>query len=864
MSNAIHIRNLKPENIKKDVEILKVKGTYEGGGGPGQPVNKDITVNPSTNSQEFSAPSGYTGLGTVTVNPYVLDSKTVDSSTASQVITPDHNGLSSVTVNPYTLDSKTVNSSTASQTVNSSADGLSSVTVNPYTLDTKTVNSSTASQTVNSSADGMSSVTVEPYVLDAKTVSPAVTSQTVNSSADGLSSVTVNAVTASIDANITAGNIKQGETILGVTGTYDGTGGEDWILAAKNTTDAVVNTDTEGLCDVDYGMYGLFEGSNIKTATFTNTAVSGQSTFENAFINCNNATSISFPNLTTVSGSNAFKRAFQGLNCDINFPELKTISGSGALLECNYGRGAGRIYFPKLESITGSSGLAQLYDYGSHTGTQVAYEFPELKTINADSAFANHFISGRGNTSSVGFPKLESIRGTNAFVGFLASNSYCTTLSMPRLLYKQDSTTFKWFWNGMYQPTVTTTPEFFKYSSSSDYDCKIYAKNITLVIPNDYTYLGGWNPSSTHLNFNNSWVDGLSDANILHILQQLGNVSDYDQVNYTVNFATKTIQDNVNFDYTLAKNKLTDAGWTVTGLTINAPDFITITTGSTLNLYNDNTIGFDALYAWTATVDDPSIHLSSASGSAGSGQTITVTMDSGWSSTAHVTLSASNGTYTQTKTVNVIYSDASYTQLEYAEVPTNLAGFALGTSIGVNDDVVFKYRALVANGATMLGYVVNQGTDYSLYTWRVFYYGSSLYWDCGGEAGQGRLYTSGTGFNFSNTTTRNILFKRSGNSFSVKNLDTGNTYSGSRSSTFLGTPSAIGVNGVGPGNPGGENHYFYELTVYPDGYNDGAGTPSAHYIPVKDSNDVTCIYDTVSQNFYYPSSGSLIPGPVIN
>ena len=111
---------------------------------------------------------------------------------------------------------------------------------------------------------------------------------------------------------------------------------------------------------------------------------------------------------------------------------------------------------------------------------------------------------------------------------------------------------------------------------------------------------------------------------------------------------------------------------------------------------------------------------------------------------------------------------------------------------------------------------------------------------------------------------RNILFKRSENSFGVKNLDTGDTFWGNRSSTFAGTPSAIGVNGVGDGNSGGENHYFYELTIYPDGYQDGAGIPSAHYIPVEDNTGVACIFDTVSEKFYYPSSGSLIPGPVIN
>lgn len=56
-----------------------------------------------------------------------------------------------------------------------------------------------------------------------KTVSPKTTSQviTADSGYSGLGQVTVNAVTSSIDANISAGNIKKDVTILGVTGTYD-------------------------------------------------------------------------------------------------------------------------------------------------------------------------------------------------------------------------------------------------------------------------------------------------------------------------------------------------------------------------------------------------------------------------------------------------------------------------------------------------------------------------------------------------------------------------------------------------------------------------------------------------------------------
>lgn len=61
-------------------------------------------------------------------------------------------------------------------------------------------------------------------ILQNKTVTPTTSLQTVTADEGktGLGTVTVNAVTAEIDANITAENIKSGVTILGVTGSYSG------------------------------------------------------------------------------------------------------------------------------------------------------------------------------------------------------------------------------------------------------------------------------------------------------------------------------------------------------------------------------------------------------------------------------------------------------------------------------------------------------------------------------------------------------------------------------------------------------------------------------------------------------------------
>lgn len=59
--------------------------------------------------------------------------------------------------------------------------------------------------------------------LQDKTVSPTVSQQIIESDDgyDGLNTVTISAVTASIDSNIIASNIKKGVSVLGVDGTYE-------------------------------------------------------------------------------------------------------------------------------------------------------------------------------------------------------------------------------------------------------------------------------------------------------------------------------------------------------------------------------------------------------------------------------------------------------------------------------------------------------------------------------------------------------------------------------------------------------------------------------------------------------------------
>ena len=77
--------------------------------------------------------------------------------------------------------------------------------------------------TPTSDKNGITSITVTPN-NETRTVTPTTSSQSliVNSGYSGNGTITVNAVTSSIDSNISAGNIKSGVSILGVTGSYEG------------------------------------------------------------------------------------------------------------------------------------------------------------------------------------------------------------------------------------------------------------------------------------------------------------------------------------------------------------------------------------------------------------------------------------------------------------------------------------------------------------------------------------------------------------------------------------------------------------------------------------------------------------------
>ena len=226
------------DNIKVGHAILGVTGNVV------EVHNQANKTTKSSGSTVYVKPdSGYTGLSQVTVNPIQVQTKsTTINQTAStsypirQSIYSDggYDGMTRVdiTVNApppcptYVTTDLQIRPSIEQQIFRPSsynADGFGTLTVEPVT---SAIDSNIQPPNI---APGITILgvtgTYKPQHLQNKVVEPNIVQDqivTADSEYEALGEVTVKKVTAAIDSDIQAGNIREGVDILGVTGTYHG------------------------------------------------------------------------------------------------------------------------------------------------------------------------------------------------------------------------------------------------------------------------------------------------------------------------------------------------------------------------------------------------------------------------------------------------------------------------------------------------------------------------------------------------------------------------------------------------------------------------------------------------------------------
>lgn len=283
------------------------------------------------------------------------------------------------------------------------------------------------------------------------TVTPSTSAQSFSPSSPytGYGTVDVEAVTSGIDANITAGNIKDGVSILGVTGTY--TGGEsskygctvdnflgnvDANGVLQKPADTTGNIVFAGVQDVAKSAlrYKFMANENLThSVSFPNlTAITGDYSCEYMFWACYGLVSALFPELVTISGQSACNYMFRvcsGLT-SVSLPKLKTISGQNS---CSYMfngcESLTTVSLTALDTITGTSCCS--YMFQSCTGLTDVY-FPAVKTTsfgNKTNQFSNLLNgTGSGVTHTLHFPsnlstKVSGLSGYPNFGGTSGSVS---------------------------------------------------------------------------------------------------------------------------------------------------------------------------------------------------------------------------------------------------------------------------------------------------------------------------------------------------------------------------------------------------------------------------------------------------------
>lgn len=263
-------------------------------------------------------------------------------------------------------------------------------------------------------------------VITSLSVTPTTSAQTITapSGTDGYSPVNVAAVTAAIDANIAAGNIKKDVQILGVTGTYEGSGGGG---SEEQINYILISSDNK-----NFTIQNLTKDSNTLNAKATTMPAS--TSFQAAYLQDVNVRKVNLSNITEIGnsvlgGSNESTGTFRGCT------NLEEIDVSNITTLNNYSMGfcfkgtyaLKNVEFTSLTTLNGGYSFFRAFD----DSRLESIRFPVLTTITTNTNFAYCF-NNCINLKNAEFPLLTKI-GTNTFYQAFQYCPWLRTMTFPNL-----------------------------------------------------------------------------------------------------------------------------------------------------------------------------------------------------------------------------------------------------------------------------------------------------------------------------------------------------------------------------------------------------------------------------------------------
>ena len=198
------------------------------------------------------------------------------------------------------------------------------------------------------------------------------------------------------------------------------------------TSSKVTSVDLSSLETVSggYGMYLCFQSCvNITDVNLPSlTTLSGDYSMYSCFQSCSGLTSINLSSLVTVSGVSALQNCFQSCYgaTSINLSSLATVSNTNGMNGCfQYCSGVTSVDLSSLTTISGTNAMTSCFR--GCTGI-TSINLPSLTTVSSATAMQNCFL-GCTNLSKLSFYALDTNSFgtvTNQFNGMLGSVTGCT------------------------------------------------------------------------------------------------------------------------------------------------------------------------------------------------------------------------------------------------------------------------------------------------------------------------------------------------------------------------------------------------------------------------------------------------------